>query len=224
MLTEKKAVLISGSPKAKDSTSMALGSYIAEKLKEEGFGYQTFRACAVDEGHLSEALKAVDEAAVVVVSFPLYVDGLPAPLIGLLEQIHAHRKENLPDKEQYMVAVANCGFPESFHNETALKICKRFAETSNFKWLGGLALGGGPAISGRPLEPKGMTGGMAQALDMAVGAILQKQSIPKEAYARMTKPLIPARLYTTIASFGWRQSAKKSNAHKDLYAKPYKHE
>jgi putative NADPH-quinone reductase len=112
MLTEKKALLLSGSPKAKDSVSAALGSYVSERLQAEGWSVQKFRANLVMKGGFEEFFAAMNEADVVLILFPLYADGLPAPLIRVLEQVGVERKDRSTGKEQRLLAIANCGFQE----------------------------------------------------------------------------------------------------------------
>jgi len=116
----------------------------------------------------------------------------------------------------------NCGFPESQHNNTAISICRCFAGEANFEWAGGLALGGGEAISGRPLlKVKGMARNVIKSLELAAIGLAAGKSIPAEAIDLMAKPLIPGRLYTIIGNVGWRRRAKKHNAHKCLKDRPY---
>lgn len=224
MLSIKKAVLLSGSPKAKDSVSAALGGYVLEKLQTEGWQGQSFRANMVLKSGLEEFIGAVNEADVVIITFPLYVDGLPAPLIGMLEQIGEHRRNRSSDKVQRLLAIANCGFPEAFHNAAALKICEAFAKNCGFQWIGGLATGAGPALAGQGIKSQGMTQKIAKALDLATEAITNQRELSPEASSLMSSMMMPKRLYTFMGSMGWRRMAKRYKAHKQLYAKPYKKE
>jgi len=54
-----------------------------------------------------------------------------------------------------IVAIANSGFPEAEHSQTALEVCRLFARQVGFDWAGGLAMGGGGMVSGQPLAELG---------------------------------------------------------------------
>ena len=122
------------------------------------------------------------------------MDGLPYLVTQALERIAAHR----PGETDYagvplFLAIANCGFPEAQHNETALAICEQFAAAAGFRWAGGLALGEGGAINGQPLaKAGGMVHNVVAALDLAAAALAEGEPVPAEAIALMARPFIPA--------------------------------
>lgn len=223
MLNEKKALLLIGSPKVKNSTSESLSAYLLEGLHENGYICEKLHVLSMLNRNKEELLDKVNNADLIIISFPLYVDGLPAPLIKVFEFIANDRNIMEINKKQSLIAIANSGFPESFHSQTALRICENFANKNHFIWLGGFALGGGAAINGMPIKKSsgGMTINIVKALDMAVVAISTNEKIPKEAIELMSKNLIPINIYTFIANRGWKVQAKKYNASKNLYARPY---
>lgn len=222
MLDEKKALLLIGSPKYKNSTSESLGNYLLQNLHEKGYICDKLHILTVFKNDIEELLSKVNDTDLLIISFPLYVDSLPSPLIRALELIGENRREKRNTKKQRLIAIANNGFPESFHNYTALNICKNFADKAGFQWLGGFAVGSGAAINGRPIEQLGgMTRNKVAALDMAVEAIAKDSSIPPIAFELMSSKLIPTPLYTFIANQGWKVQSKKFEAKKELYAKPY---
>jgi len=142
---QKRALLLVGSAKRPHSTSESLGRYLLGQLA--GRGYETealliHRALKSDQGR-GELLAAVERADLLLLAFPLYVDTLPALVIRALEAIAEHRRGGQGSGGGRLVAIANCGFPEASHNDTALAVCRRFAAEAGFEWAGGLALGGG---------------------------------------------------------------------------------
>ncbi len=222
MLNEKKALLLIGSPKLKKSTSESLGNYLLEGLCKSGFKCSKLHVLSTLKKDVEQLINSVNDTDILIVSSPLYIDSLPSPLIKAFELIGQNRKERENAKNQSMISIVNSGFPESFHNDTALKLCKNFAYKADFQWLGGFAMGGGPAINGMPIKDLGgMTRNTVKALDIALDAIANNKSIPLEATNMMSNNLIPTWLYTLIADRGWKTQAKKFNAHKSLYAKPY---
>ncbi|MDF2673430.1 MAG: hypothetical protein K0R09_1695 [Clostridiales bacterium] len=222
MLNEKKALLLIGSPKTKNGTSEALGNYLLQGLGKKGYEWEKLHILSILKNNGQELFNKVEDADIIILSFPLYVDSLPSPVIRALELIASNRGGRRSDKKRGLISITNCGFPETFHNNTAVKICKNFADKNDFKWLGGFALGGGGALNGRPIEQLGgMTRNIVKALDMIAEAISNDESIPPEAFDLMSRKLIPQFLYTTFANSGWKTQAKKFNANKLLYAKPY---
>lgn len=222
MTKPRNTLLLIGSPKTKRSTSRVLGESLLARIAGEGFTTRTLcaRLALSAEGEQT-LLEAVERADLLLISFPLYVDSLPAPLIRAFELIARHRQDRQSPPIPLAV-IANCGFPEARQNRTALAICHRFALQANFVWAGGLALGAGGAIDGRPLEQrKGMTGNITRSLDLAAMALLRGEAIPPVAVELMARPLMPAWLYRQIGNLGWIIQARKNGVLGRLRARPY---
>lgn len=225
-----KALLIVGSPKGKRSSSHALGGALLARLKNGGAAVEEITVATAlrssEERH--RLYKAVDEADVVVVSFPLYVDQLPAPLIQTLGLIADRRKGAQGATPwpgplvQRLVAIVQCGFPETHQNRPAVGIMRQFARETGFQWAGALALGMGGAVGGRPLEKAaGMLRCVVQAIDMTAASLLSGGGVPEEATALMAKPLMPRWFYHQAANWGFRSQLKRHGARKRAYDRPY---
>jgi NAD(P)H-dependent FMN reductase len=224
--TPRSALLLVGSPKPGASSSESLGTYLLEELEKQGVrgeAIHVLKALRSDEA-TGQFLAAVAAADVVILSFPLYIDSLPAPVIRAFELIRAQRA-GMPaeaGREQALVAIAQCGFPEAAHNTTALEICKHFAADAGFEWAGGLAMGAGGMVGGRPLrEVRGMMRSAVRALDLAAVALAAGRQVPDEAVTVMAKPAFPAFAYRLIANRGWRSDLKKQGATAPLDARPF---
>lgn len=219
-----RALLLVGSPRTKKSTSASLGSYIFDQLTTRGMETQTIQiyTSLYSQERMKVMLDAIDRTDLVVLAFPLYVDSLPAPVTAALERIAAHRKEN-PTQIRF-AAIANCGFPEAKHNDTALAISSEFARQNGFAWLGGLSLGAGQGVvHGTPLnELDGRAIPLKAALDLAAEALANGDPIPQTARDLLAKPIIPAWMYTLNGRFGWRQAAKQYGMQKELKRQPYR--
>lgn len=223
MLSGKKALLLIGSPKAKNSTSEALGDCLLNRLGKKGYECKKLAIASTLRNNVQVLLDSVQEADTIILSFPIYVDCLPAPVIKAMELIADNRRAIKSDKKQSIISITNCGFPEAFHNNTAIKICKSFADKNDFVWLGGFAMGCGPAINGKPVEQLGgMTRNIVRAMDMAAEAISRGEVISTEAFKLMSSKLMPVFLYTAVGNAGWKTQAKRFNANKKLYEKPYR--
>ena len=167
-------------------------------------------------------LAAVDAADIVILAFPLYVDGLPYLVTQALEQIAAHRANLTDTQRPLFLAIANCGFPEAQHNATALATCEQFASAAGFRWADGLAPGEGGAINGQPLaEAGGMVHNVVAALDLAAAALAEGEPAPVEAGALMARPFIPARAYMLMGDLGWLTQARRNRVSTRLAARPF---
>jgi hypothetical protein len=219
----RRAVLLIGSPRTKKSTSASLGGYLFEQLNARGVETQTIQIyTSLNSPERMRAMfQAVDDADLVVLAFPLYVDSHPAPVIATLEKMAAHRKgQGSPIR---FAAISNCGFPEAHHNQTALAICSEFARQNGLTWLGGLALGGGEGlVHGVPLsEMDGRAIPLKKALDLAAEALVQGKPIPQSSRELLDKPVIPNWMYKLFGGYGWKQQAKQYGAQKELKRQPY---
>jgi multimeric flavodoxin WrbA len=219
----RRAVLLVGSPRTRKSTSASLGGYLMEQLNSRGVEteiiqvYTSFNSA--ERARL--VLEKLDQADLIVLAFPLYVDSLPAPVIAALEKIAAHR--TTVKVEQRFAAIANCGFPEASHNDTALAICEQFAHETGMVWLDALALGGGQGlVGGVPLKDMdGRAIPLKKSLELAAASLALGMPIPQQARDIIEKPFIPNWMYKLFGGIGWRQQAKQYGADKILRRKPY---
>ncbi len=220
MSAPQTALVLLGSPKARPSNSGSLGGYLVERLVGRGVGAQMLSVPrALRSEQATEALlEAVDGAELLVLASPLYVDSLPSGVIRALELIAGRKRTGAPR----FAAVINCGFPEAAQDRIALAICRRFAVEAGFEWAGGLALGMGEAIAGRPLkEAGGMVRRVAKALDLAGDALAAGQPVPEEAVRLMARRLMPRWLYILVGNRGWKKRARQHGVADRLDARPY---
>jgi hypothetical protein len=139
-----------------------------------------------------------------------------------MECVAERRIAQKPPRPQRLAAIVNSGFPEARQSDVALAICRLFARQAGFEWAGGLALGAGEALGGRPLaQLGGMVRHVTRALDLAAAALAAGQAIPREAVELMARPLFPRWLYLLAGQFGWRKEARKHGTTKQLRARPY---
>ncbi len=217
----RKVLLLVGSPRGKRSTSYSVGSYLLNKLMEDG-GVETeslnIQSSLREGGGMAMLESGIDEADIVILAFPLYVDSLPAAVIRMMERIAGRERT----REQTLAVIVNCGFPEARHNDTAVEIARKFAEEADFSWAGALAFGQGGTISGRPVDGfGGLTRNLLEALDLAARALREGKSIPEEAVELARKQFIPHALYVKMGALGWNAEARKNKSQKRLYDKPY---
>lgn len=225
MTTPQNALFLVGSAKpAGESTSEALAIHLAQRLEQHSVTTATMHVARAlrTEARTQDLLNAIDRADLFVLAFPLYVDTLPFLPTAALERIAAHRQAQPSPAPASFLAIANCGFPEAHHNATALAICQQFADAAGFAWAGGLALGAGGALNGRPLaQAGGMARHVVRALDLTAAALAAGQPAPQEAIALLARPLMPLRVYTIMGDLGWRIQAQRNGALTRLRARPF---
>jgi hypothetical protein len=227
MSDRRRALLIVGSPRRGKSTSAALGSYLFSGLAGRGFATETLFAVQAHKAResLASVCAAADTAELVILAFPLYADSIPAPLIAVMEALAVHRKGRGAKGNQRLAAIVNSGFPEAAQSAVALRICRRFAGEAFFSWAGGLALGGGEAIGGKPLaEAGGAARHARRALDLAATALAEGGKIPDETVAIMARPFVWSWLYILVGNYGWKRDARKHGVGDQLRARPYPQE
>ncbi len=223
MSAPKRALLLNGSPRGRRSGSESLGSYLLARLVERGVDAERFRIGAnlPSEQTLSEMLSAVERADLVILAAPLYVDSQPAPVVRAMEYLAEHRRGSSRQNAPQLVVIVNCGLPETFNNDVALRIYRKFASEAGLRWSGGMALGMGEALAQQPLRRVGrLARKVCRALDRAAAELAKGNDIPDEAVALMAKSLMPHWLYTWIAHRSWTRQAKKHGATTPLDARP----
>ena len=224
MNTKKRVLLLIGSAKHLHSTSESLGTYLIEKLQGHGFDAETlFIHKSLKSDDRREALlAATNNANIIVMAFPLYVDCLPYLVIRTIELIAKNRQGKGNLMEQSLLCIVNSGFPEAHQNDTAIAICRKFASETGFKWAGGLALGAGEVINGKPLlDVKGMTRNVIKSLNLTADALAAGESVPQEAIKLMAKPFIPKWAYLLLGGMRWNRDSKNHGVHEKLYDRPY---
>ncbi len=225
---ERRALLIVGSPKINEvSSSSILGTYVLDRLAEQGWETEslTLRASLNRPDGEAQLVSAVGRAGLVLLVSPLYVDSLPYLVMKALALLASHRRAG-----QRLVAIVNSGFPETRQNAVALAICREFAAQAGFTWAGGLALGGGGVVGGRPLpdakHAAPIIRNVVKALDAAAAALAAGQPVPAEAMRLMAKSSLPfalwRRLYMWMGGKGFQKLAARNGVSKEqMLAQPY---
>jgi hypothetical protein len=220
-MTIARAILLVGSAKpAGTSTSEALGRFLFARLAERGVATTVLfvdRAPTPRAAHQLAA--AVADANLFVLATPLYVDSLPYLVTRTLEDL---ARSSQARAGCAFAALINCGFPEAEQCCTALDIARAFAAQAGFEWAGGLALGEGGAIDGRPLEELGgLTKQVRAALGLTAGALAEGRPVPPAAIEQLAHRMMPARLYTIMGNIGWRWRAAQNGVGSRLDARPF---
>ena len=210
----KRVLILVGSPKPLErSASARIGGIVADRLKRRGWGAETYRA--VDmlgvDGSMQSALRVVDRADVVLLTTPLYVDSLPAPVIHVLQRIADRRSKKDPQTRPRLASIINCGFAEAGQNRTAQRVVECFATQAQLAWAGGVSLGSAGFLTRKGRESLNH---IAEALAAGVG-------LPEQNVIRLGRNVIPSWLYRVVGNRMWKRQAKKNDVLRQLGARPY---
>ncbi len=217
---------INGSPKGPVSNSLEVISILKSMLPADTI-WRT--VSSIKEVIGGEKARPVDSdlvsADVMVIAFPLYVDGLPATLMEYLERYAAARSalkglsEDGP--KQRVFAVANCGFYEGEQNRVALEIVAHFCASAGLDWCGGAGIGTGEMILGiKNVPPEaGIRKPVIGAIRLVADAIAAEDG--RLAEPVFTQHGFPWLLYKLAGEAGWRSKIKKNGlARKAIDARP----
>lgn len=206
----KTATILIGSARPKGaSTSESLARELMEQLEEAGVATQLVHAIRfVKPGQLvADALAKMLASDLLVVSAPLYVDGLPSLATKALELLGERLRQGSQPLNR-VVGLLNCGYPEALHNRIAMRMLRAFSQQSGLAWAGGLAMGGGEMIHGRPLRSHPWLSRHAiRALRLAGHALARGMPVPAEASQLMARPLVSPLVFRWLAKWRWRWEA-----------------
>jgi multimeric flavodoxin WrbA len=202
--TNQNALLIIGSQKTHSSTSAVLGNYLLKELKKHNINIDSLtlkKELIHSEEQQDHLCRAVENADILLLACPLYVDSLPFLVTKGMEVVASHRKNNRNNTQKNFLAIINSGLPESYHSNAALAICKNFALKTDMAWAGGLSFGAGEAlISGKPLMGfKGFRGFVkrpplfyvTRSLKAVAQALAAGTSVPEDTIRLLTRKPIP---------------------------------
>jgi hypothetical protein len=229
---QKSALLLVGSPRGSKSISEYLGIYLVGKLREKGIETEKvhlYSSMKSDEEQ-KHLFSSIDRSDILILTFPLYVDSLPALVTKVLEMISGHRESIENPRRHQFVAIANNGFPEAHQNDTAIAICHRFARETGMEWAGSLSVGGGEGIGfivrlfgGRPMEKLGFFSKKERnALDLITEFLTASGNNSEEVTGLRTNRPMPSWMYVIGGTvFDWRYRAWKNKVWNRLYDRPY---
>jgi len=225
MNEQKEILLLVGSPRAERSTSLTIGKYLCEHINpsDNSFKVGFVHRLIMRKERQDDLIRMVNQANLIILSFPLYVDHLPSPVIRMMELLYKHREVLLDLEGKIFVAISNCGFPEAHQNDLAIEICRNFSNAMAFQWRGGLKKGGGEMINKYDLNEMGKkVEDLKKGLELAAEALKKDQKIPNDAKALVAKKVIPVKMYKIMGNLGWRFQGLGNFNIFNLKDKPFK--
>ena len=130
-----KLLIVNGSPRAPRSNSRRYAELFQARWKGEA------RYAALTAKNHAELAAAAADCTDLLLVFPLYADGLPAPLLRFLEFLEGAGPEHRPR----ISVLINCGFLEPHQNDVAVDMVRLFCLENGYPFGACLKIGGGEA-------------------------------------------------------------------------------
>lgn len=160
---------------------------------------------------INKLVQELSQADTLVLGMPLYVDGAPAQVVELMENLYQSYKESLGDLKVYVVT--NLGFYEGEQAHILLKIVENWCNRMNFTYGGGVAIGAGEMLGGLrevPCDkgPNKMLGEVLKALASHIneGTIMENTVVKPSGFSK--------RMYMLAGNMNWAPQAKRNGLKK----------
>lgn len=204
-ITAGKTVLLNGSPRGDNANSKRFLETLSGFIE----GEKEIINISAYQNNSDELVAVLTDCERIVLAFPMYVDGIPSPLIGIMEKL---RSAATGGKKIY--AVVNMGFYESRQIKNVLKQIRNWCGLCGYSYCGGVAVGAGEMM-GQLIKVINAPGGpvkyVFEALRTLGDAISRSASI-EDIYADAYR--FPRAAYIFMAHSGWRKSCKNNGVKK----------
>ena len=221
----RNVVIINGSPKVtQESFSQFLGCMVTDKMATDKVNINNINVrTSMKEKDTDKDFELMLQADVIIFIFPLYVFCLPGILMRYLQDFNQYRL-SLPSSSvnAKVYAIVNCGFPESYINEEAVRVIECVSDTIGANFRFGIMIGGGGMIpsTGQASFMKRTMMELEDSLSAMTCDISNTDSSPMS--NRKVNLYIPTRLYYFMGGRGWKSAIRKNGLKKkDLYRRPY---
>ncbi len=225
MKEKKTVVFVNGTPKIKpeESVSNQLVRMGKEYMASQELEFYEIQVRKSVSNRNSADFDLLLNADAIVFTFPLYIFCLPGILMRFLQDFHLYLKENGGFINRVKVyAVVNCGFPEAFINQEAVRVIECFSRQTGAEFGFGTMIGSGGMLLGTMDAPfmKKMKGDLISAFQRIKDGILLDRKDSGEPV--LTEANFPRKLYYFMGNRGWYSNAKANGLKKkELYRKPY---
>ena len=164
---------------------------------------------------MTGAAEEIGNADLLILVSPLYHDTLSWSATALLEEI-----SRSSCRMKQFAAVVHSGYPEGAQRETALDICRCFADMHQMRWLGAVSPGLTSVIGGVELQKSAsMFKNLRYCLEQAAACWAKGEEVPEEVTNNSQRPPVSPRLLKLMGNMSIRKNAKKKGL--DILRKPY---
>lgn len=210
-----KIALINGSPKGERSASKAILDYIGGILPQEQYdlSYFSLKTPQIDP----TILEKIVTSNILLIAFPLYVDGVPSHVLRWLLELEKVTKQR-EGMRPLVYALVNCGFYEPEQTQVTLEILRNWCAKGTLTWGQGMGIGAGGVFAGLRNIPLGKWPfkKLAKAIN-AMALNIRAQAVGSDIFV---SPDFPRVAYKLVVEFGWRRSIKRNGLKlRDLHRK-----
>ena len=197
-------LMLNCSYKVKDSNTQYFLEILQNEIPDKAVEITNIRQ--VLNGGFAEFEEKLEQAEAFVIGAPLYVDGLPAQAVKLLEMLLKKDADRFIGKKVYVVS--NLGFYEGEQICNLFDMVRNWCTRMQMIYGGGLAIGAGPMISTLKTMPlkKGLNKDIGKGMELLAANIL-KGGVMDNYYA---KTKIPRVVYLKAAHMSFRKTLKEN--------------
>ena len=165
-------------------------------------------------GDMSGLIRLLEEAETIVLCVPLYVDGLPAQVIRLMEKF----SEEYRGISARIYVLANMGLYESRQLVNLFEAVRQWCLKTGLEYCGGLGISAGEML-GTLIDQVPVDKGPNRNVGEGMAKLAEAINSGAKTEVILAEPhRFPRRLYMTIANVNWSSLAKKNGiSPKDLY-------
>lgn len=160
----------------------------------------------MEKGSLEKFFSELKQAKAFVIGTPLYVDGLPAQIVKLMEVLLEKYKGKIPKLPVYVVS--NLGFYEAEQIRHLLAMVENWCKRMGFAYGGGLAVGAGPMV--RAVEGMPVKNVLLKDVIRGIEKLAYAITCHKKLKNYCTKTRIPREIYLKAAHMNFDKTAKEN--------------
>lgn len=206
--------IVNGSPKTGQSNSQ----YFAGELEKLLSGQTVFSIRANKARVKDEDLEKISRSEILVLCFPLYVDGIPSHLLHMLQDWELFFREQAHKPRVF--AIVNNGFFEGKQTRLALEMVQHWCRRAGLPWGQGIGVGGGEMLGNLTSVPLGS--GPKKSLGKALTGLADHILAGSEGDNSFVNPNFPRFAFLYSAHWFWVQQAKKNGVRRrQMYARPW---
>ena len=202
-------LMLNGSLKGKSGNSQYFMNHLANEIRQiSDAECKMIQIKDVLKDDLNIFVKELQAADALVIGAPLYVDGLPAQVVRLMEMLLESYKEEFLNKPVYVVS--NLGFYEGEQIAHLFDMVENWCARMGMLYGGSIAIGAGPMIrklKNMPLK-KGFNKAIGLGLEKLARCIVKGTAI-ENIYAKTS---IPRWIYLKAAHSMFRNILKENGA------------
>jgi multimeric flavodoxin WrbA len=142
----KRVCLLNGSLRGEKASSLEFLNRVSARMSAADFHIDRVTVkSGVNGRYPDETLAAVANSDAVVMAFPLFCYTLPGALTRFLEDFYFYAKEGERyNKRAKVFAIINCGFPEPWIIEEAIRVVRNFCARLGLSYRFAIAIAAGP--------------------------------------------------------------------------------